>query len=210
MREQAAAAQSFPGRVRPFGRAGHLIGVSPSSPARDPDAFLAALRPHYDDALRYSRALCARWSPDEAEDVFQTALLRALEKHHTLRQPDGFRPWFFQILTRAFYAAVRRRAVRRVLPLPTDSEAERLGLYADVPEPGDVTDTLAILGRLGSKERAALLLYELAGFSIAEVAEIQGDRSASAVKSRLSRARGRAREIAAQLDPGAVPLQTVV
>ena len=39
--------------------------------APDPDAFLAALRPHYDDALRYSRALCARWSPDEAEDVLR-------------------------------------------------------------------------------------------------------------------------------------------
>ena len=86
-----------------------------------------------------------------------------------------------------------------MLPLPTDAEAESLGLYADGPEPGAYTDTLAVLGRLRSKERAALLLYELAGFSINEVAEIQGDRSASAVKSRLSRARTRAREIADHL-----------
>ncbi|MEM1117027.1 MAG: RNA polymerase sigma factor [Bacteroidota bacterium] len=171
-----------------------------SPPAsRDPDAFLAALRPHYDDALRYSRALCARWSPDEAEDVFQSALLQALEKHRTLRDPERFRPWFFQILTRTFYSAVRRHAVRRVLPLPTEAEAESLGLYADAPEPGAVADTLAVLGRLRAKERAALLLYELAGFSIDEVARIQGDRSASAVKSRLSRARSRAREIATRL-----------
>ena len=188
--------------MRPPRAVGCPVDVSPSSP-RDPDAFLAALRPHYDDALRYSRALCARWSPDEAEDVFQTALLRALEKHAMLRQPARFRPWFFQILTRTFYSAVRRHAIRRVLPLPTDAEAESLGLYADTPEPGTLTDTLAVLGRLRSKERAALLLYELAGFSIDEVAEIQGDRSASAVKSRLSRARARARDIADHL--GASP-----
>ncbi|MEM9996443.1 MAG: RNA polymerase sigma factor [Bacteroidota bacterium] len=184
-----------------------------STPApRNPDAFLVALRPHYDDALRYCRALCARWSPQEAEDVFQTALLRALEKHATLRQPDRFRSWFFQILTRTFYAAVRRHAVRRVLPLPTDAEAEPLGLYADTPEPGALTDTLAVLGRLKSKERAALLLYELAGFSIDEVAEIQGDRSASAVKSRLSRARTRSREIADRLGAGpeTLPIHVIV
>ncbi|GAB5536929.1 MAG: hypothetical protein Rubg2KO_31780 [Rubricoccaceae bacterium] len=181
-------------------------------PPRDPDAFLAALRPHYDDALRYSRALCARWSPQEAEDVFQSALLRALEKHATLRQPDRFRPWFFQILTRTFYSAVRRHTIRRVLPLPTDTEAESLGLYAETPEPGALTDTLAVLGRLKSKERAALLLYELAGFSINEVAEIQGDRSASAVKSRLSRARTRARDIADHLGtpPESSPLHVIV
>ena len=197
--------------MRPIGVAGHPVDVSLSAP-RDPDAFLAALRPHYDDALRYSRALCARWSPQEAEDVFQTALLRALEKHATLRQPDRFRPWFFQILTRTFYSAVRRHAIRRVLPLPTDAEAEALGLYADAPEPGALTDTLAVLGRLKSKERAALLLYELAGFSINEVAEIQGDRSASAVKSRLSRARTRSREIADHLSaaPESSPLHVIV
>lgn len=179
------------------------VDVNTAPRSRNSDAFLAALRPHYDDALRYSRALCARWSPGEAEDVFQTALLRALEKYHTLNSPEAFRSWFFRILTRTFYSAVRRHAVRRVLPLPSDDDAESLGLYAEGPEPGEVTDVLAVLGRLRSKERAALLLYELAGFSIQEVAEIQGDRSASAVKSRLSRARARARDIADRL--GASP-----
>ncbi|MEM0961552.1 MAG: RNA polymerase sigma factor [Bacteroidota bacterium] len=186
--------------------------MSRSSHHRDPDAFLAALRPHYDDALRYSRALCATWSPDEAEDVFQTALLRALEKHHALREPSQFRSWFFRILTRTFYSAVRWHTVRQVLPLPTDAEAGSLGLYAEEPDPGATADTLAVLGRLGAKERAALLLYELAGFSIDEVAKIQGDRSASAVKSRLSRARSRARDIAESIGaaPEGRPLHVIV
>ena len=174
--------------------------------APDADAFLQALRPHYDDALRYCRALCARWSPDDAEDVFQSALLRALEQYGALREEERFRPWFFQVLTRTFYSAVRRRAVRRVLPLPSDSDAEALGLYADAPEPGALSDVLAVLGRLGAKERAALLLYEVAGFSVDEVARIQGDRSPSAVKSRLSRARRRARDIATASGLGPSPL----
>lgn len=162
----------------------------------DPDAFLAALRPHYDDALRTCRAMCAGWSPSRAEDVFQSALLRALEKFSTLDDRTRFRAWFFQVLTRTFYSAVRRERIRRMLPLPTDTEAGDLGLYADEPEAGDRADVLAMLARLGTKERAALLLYEVAGFSVAEVADIQGDRSVSAVKSRLARARQHARDAA--------------
>ena len=174
----------------------------------DPDPFLDALRPHYDDALRTCRALCAGWSPSEAEDVFQSALLKALQKHGALRDADRFRPWFFQILTRTFYSAVRRHRLRRVLPLPTESDAEALGLYADEPDAGDRVDLLAALARLAPKERAALLLFEVAGFSVEEVAEIQGDRSRSAVKSRLARARERARLAAADAPscPSDVPL----
>lgn len=163
----------------------------------DPDAFLTALRPHYDDALRLCRGLCADWRPNEAEDVFQSALVKALERFDQLDDPDAFRPWFFRTLTRTFYSAVRWRKVRRVLPLPTDADAVDLGLYADAPEPGDRADLLAALALLKPKERAALLLYEVGGLSVAEIAEVQGDRSRSAVKSRLARARERA----AALDP---------
>lgn len=176
----------------------------------DPDSFLAALRPHYDDALRTCRALCAGWSPSEAEDVFQSALLKALEKHGSLRDAERFRPWFFQILTRTFYLAVRRHRVRRVLPLPTETEAEALGLYADEAEAGDRLDLLAALARLSPKERAALLLYEVAGFTVEEVAAIQGDRSRSAVKSRLSRARERARLSADGPSPSGVPFPVLL
>ncbi len=168
--------------------------------AHPSDAFLAALRPHYDDALRYSRALCARWSPDQAEDVFQSALLRALERFADLRDARQFRSWFFRILTRTFYQAVRRRKIRRMLPLPDEREASALGLFEPSSEPGELSDVLAVLSTLSDKERAALLLFEVAGFSVAEVAEIQGDRSASAVKSRLSRARSRARGVAERLE----------
>ena len=165
----------------------------------NPDAFLEALRPHYDDALRTCRAMCAGWSPSQAEDVFQSALLRALERFDGLEDPARFRPWFFRVLTRTFYSAVRRHRVRRVLPLPSDLEAAALGLFADEPDAGDRADLMAALARLAPKERAALLLFEVAGLSVAEIAEAQGDRSLSAVKSRLARARQRARDAAPDL-----------
>jgi len=54
---------------------------------------------------------------------------------------------------------------------------------------------LAALAALSRKERAAVLLFELGGFSIEEIAAIQGERTLSSVKSRLSRARSRLRKL---------------
>lgn len=43
--------------------------------------------------------------------------------------------------------------------------------------------------RLSKKERVAILLYEVGGFNVTQIAEFQGENSNSAVKSRLSRSR---------------------
>ena len=161
--------------------------------AADPDAFLDALRPHYDDALRYCRGLCARWSPSEAEDAFQNALLRALDGVDGLDDPARFRPWLFRIVTNEVRAAQRRSFWRRFAPLPPDDAAGPLGLVA-ADATAEARDLLDALARLGRREREALLLYEVGGFSVDEVRALQGDRSASAVKSRLARARARLRE----------------
>ncbi|WP_412069614.1 RNA polymerase sigma factor [Rubrivirga sp. IMCC43871] len=168
----------------------------------DPDVFLDALRPHYADALRYCRGLCARWSPSHAEDAFQSALLGALEGFDGLRDRERFRPWLFQIVTREVRTAQRRSVWRRLSPLPPDDEAGPLGLVT-APASGEAHDLLAALAVLGRREREALLLFEVGGFSVEEVRAVQGDRSASAVKSRLARARARLR---ARLDdPVPVP-----
>lgn len=166
-------------------------------PAAHADAFEEALRPHYDDAVRYCRALCATWAPHEAEDVLQAALLRAYEGFGRLRDRARFRPWFFQTLTRTHASAARRHALRRLVPFPADAE-RALGLFAEPTEPE--LALRAALDRLSRKERATLLLFEVAGLSVEEVREALGDRTASAVKVRLHRTRARLRAMLAEPD----------
>lgn len=167
--------------------------VSPP-PRMDADSFLALLRPHYDDALRYCRGIGATGSLADTEDAFQSALLRAFENVDRLREPERFRPWLFQIVTREVRRSQRRRWWRDVSPLPSDDGPPPLGLVVAC-ETGDALDVLAALSRLGDQERQALLLFEIGGFSVDEIREIQRDRSPSAVKSRLSRARARLRAL---------------
>jgi DNA-directed RNA polymerase specialized sigma24 family protein len=51
------------------------------------------------------------------------------------------------------------------------------------------------LSKISSKEKAAVLLFEIGGFSIEEIKEMQNEKSISAIKSRLSRARGKLKTI---------------
>ena len=163
--------------------------------------FTDALEPHYSDVVRYSRALCARWPPEDAEDVLQESLLRALEHYHTLREQERFRAWLFRIVTTTYYAAARRRFWLRFVPLAAVPEHDLPAVYRERPQRAETGRLLRALADLSARDRAALLLCEVAGFSLEELARIQGDRSISAAKSRLSRARRRAREL---LDAGGV------
>ena len=59
---------------------------------------------------------------------------------------------------------------------------------------------VAALSRLEAKERSSILLFEIGGFSIKEITEIQKENSESAVKSRLSRTRKKLKEFMEQLE----------
>lgn len=155
---------------------------------RDTNKFLELLKPQYNDAVKYCRALCAGWSPDDAEDVLQQALLKSLENFGSLKDDSKFRSWFFKIITRTFYSAIRKHFWKKFLPIDK--------IAVDIPEIYPRTDSDGekelihrALARLSSKERSAVLLYEIADFSVEEIRQVQNERSSSAVKSRLSRAR---------------------
>lgn len=56
------------------------------------------------------------------------------------------------------------------------------------------------LSKLKEKEKIALLLFEIGGFSLEEIRIIQNEQSPSAIKSRLSRAREKLRKVINALD----------
>ena len=158
--------------------------------SRDTREFTQLLSPHYNDALRYSRALCARWSPDEAEDVLQQAFLQALENFDSLKDTSKFKSWFFKIITREFYTSIRKHFWKKFLPLDNSTGIPEMPDVFNRADANEDTEILySALSKLSAKERSAILLFEIADFSIEEITEIQGENSQSAVKSRLSRVR---------------------
>ena len=83
----------------------------------DTALFTELLKPHYNDALKYSRALCASWSPGDAEDVLQQSFLLAMENFGGLKDTAKFRSWFFKIITTTFYSSIREHFWKKFLPL---------------------------------------------------------------------------------------------
>lgn len=156
--------------------------------------YMQLLRPHYDAAARYCRLLCAPYPAATAEDVFQQALVTGYQALDGLVDRTRFRPWFFRIIYRAFLMERRRQTLRRMLPL-SYAEDEPSTVY-DPYERLEWKQTLMdALARLPAKARTTLLLHEVAGFNLQEIGCLLGDRSLSATKMRLKRARRRMQEL---------------
>jgi RNA polymerase sigma-70 factor (ECF subfamily) len=154
------------------------------------------LEPVHARAVATARSLCR--SSDEGDDLYQEAVLRAHEKLPSLREETSFRSWFFAVLLSLHRSRARRSFWRRFLPL---SEAS--------PDAGDLVGrdgredaegflrarrATQALSRLPAVQREAVVLHELEGFSMAEVAEMQGV-TVAAVKSRVLRGRERLRAL---------------
>lgn len=168
---------------------------------RDTDLFLEHLRPHYNDAVKYCRALTFRTSKDDAEDLFQQSVLKGLENFSKLNEKDKFKSWFFKIITNEFINQTRKLFWKKFIPLDDNvNYSKRPEIFEQIERTESNSILYKALGMLSRKERTCILLFELAEFSISEIKTIQGELSLSAVKSRLSRARGKLKEYIIKLE----------
>jgi RNA polymerase sigma-70 factor (ECF subfamily) len=171
--------------------------VSEISP---PDPDLAAARAGDDAAFtRLVRPLrgelhahCYRMlgSAHDADDALQDALLRAWKGLAGFEGRSSLRSWLYKVATRTCLDLVAARA-RRALPMDFDDEAAWLGPYPDARyEQREAVELafVAALQHLPGNQRAALLLFEVLGFTVAEIAEVMATSTAS-VNSALQRAR---------------------
>jgi len=147
------------------------------------------LEPVYDRAAITARNL-ERSSPD-GDDLFQETVLRAHAKLSSLRDETRFRAWFFAVMVSVHRSRSRRSFWRRFLPMETPEAAA----VADGVDPALTAASrraARALASLPAAQREAVVLHDVEGFSVDEVAGIQ-DASAAAVKSRLVRGRERMR-----------------
>ena len=115
-------------------------------------------------------------------------MLRALERLDDLQEDERFRQWFYAVMLSVHRARFRRAFWRHLVPLGDDYREPSSPSTTDAI---DGADRMALaLGSLSPEGREAIVLFELEGFSLEEVATLQGT-SLSAVKSRLMRARTR-------------------
>lgn len=153
----------------------------------------ALLEPVHEEARLFARRVAR--SDAEGDDLFHEAILRAHAKLDGLRDPERFRPWLFQVIATLHRSRWRRRFWRRMVSLDSSDETPDLGAAApEVEARAGAERARRALAQLPAVQREAIVLFELHGCSVDEIAGLTG-ASPSAVKSRLSRGRARLRAI---------------
>lgn len=132
-------------------------------------------------------ALAKTGNRHDAEDVTQEVFLRLLRKGpERFDSEDHAKHWLLRVTLQRANDLFRKRSRLRELPL----EAAEAALAPEKEE----GDTLAAVLKLPEDLRVAIHLYYYEGLSIAQTAKVLG-KSEEAVKTRLSRARGKLREL---------------
>jgi RNA polymerase sigma-70 factor (ECF subfamily) len=169
-------------------------------------------------------------SVHDADDAVQEALLRAWRGLARFEGRSSLRTWLYTVATRTCLDLIDARG-KRALPVDLGPSSERavidqlprtdvawLGPYPDAGLPDALAGPearyeqreavelafVAACQRLPGNQRAALLLFDVLGFSAAEIAAMMGT-SATSVNSALARAR----RILAQSVPARTQQQTL-
>jgi RNA polymerase sigma-70 factor (ECF subfamily) len=146
------------------------------------------------------RTVC---DPDEAADALQDAMISAFRRAGDFRGDSAVTTWLHRIVVNASLDRLRRKAARPVTAAGDERVLEAVaGSFPFSSDPADSSgirmDVDSALRMLPDHQRAALVLVDMFGYPVAEVAEILGI-SVGTVKSRCARGRARLAPLLAHL-----------
>jgi RNA polymerase sigma-70 factor (ECF subfamily) len=143
------------------------------------------------------------WNTHDAKDVVSETAMIAFEQFHTVREPARFVYYLFGIASRLVKKKQRRKKFFGIFSdeyaesVPSGNEADELLLRKELYD---------VLNKLNDKQKEAVVLFEISGFSIKEIAELQG-LSESGVKSNLKRGREKLTLLLTGKRPEKTPIQ---
>jgi RNA polymerase sigma-70 factor (ECF subfamily) len=168
--------------------------------AGDPDAFATLFTRHRDRL--WAVAVRTMGNPHDAADGLQDGLVAAYRRADSFRGDAAVTTWLHRVVVNACLDRLRAAKVRRADALPDDlgDRRDRGSSYTstspvDDPEQAAVADdrrraVLEALATLPADQRAALVLVDMEGYPVSEVA-VMLDCAEGTVKSRCSRGRVR-------------------
>jgi len=162
--------------------------------AGDLAAFARIMEVYERQVLRVALRLLSR--PQDAQDAAQEVFLRLYKNLKRLDSTRRCEPWLFRVTVNICRDMARAR--RHWVSLDEGPAAAEPKAFEDA-ERGEQRRMMSrALSRLGEKERAALVLRDVEGFSTREVAAMLGS-SEGTVRSQICSARLKLREVVSRL-----------
>ena len=138
-------------------------------------------------------ALSLTRNHDRADDLVQSALVRAIAKQHLFKPGTNLRAWLFTLLHNQHVNEVRR-SVNQGVSINIEDASKDLVAVADTSAPRLLKELDEAIGRLPIEQRQVILLVGLEGMAYEEVAAILMVPIGT-VRSRLSRGRAALRQL---------------
>lgn len=141
--------------------------------------------------------------PEDVEDVAQEAFLRMYHSVRRLQVPESFDLWTYRLTVNAAYDYLRKRPRKHEVRIGDLMEAQFAAANDAASRQRSAEERHRIqtieyvdslLARVSHADRILLVMHELDGLEIREIAGVLGIR-AGAVKVRLFRARNRLRSM---------------
>lgn len=171
----------------------------------DADAFGVLFARHRDRL--WAVALRTMGNPEDAADGLQDGMIAAFRRAGSFRGEAAVTTWLHRVVVNACLDRLRAAKIRRLEALPDDVEDRgtvvATAVHADEPDAAAEDAerrrrVLAALATLPPEQRAALVLVDMEGYPVAEVAVMLGCAEGT-VKSRCSRGRTRLATLLADL-----------
>jgi len=155
-------------------------------------------------------ALRTMSNPEDAADGLQDGMVAAFRRAGSFRGEAAVTTWLHRVVVNACLDRLRAAKVRRAEALPDDLEeygdrGSSISATDATEDPADLTEqaerrrtVLAALATLPEEQRAALVLVDMEGYPVAEVA-VMLECAVGTVKSRCSRGRARLAVLLADL-----------
>jgi RNA polymerase sigma-70 factor (ECF subfamily) len=137
----------------------------------DRDAFALLVSPHLARALLLARRLLR--NHNDAEDLVQDAALRALERFDQFDRSRSFAPWFIRLLMNL--GLQQQEKIGRRSHEPLELHTAKADPQQQEPETADFWRAFhEAVDHLPARQRAIIMLFDVDGYSGAEIAELLG------------------------------------
>ncbi len=155
------------------------------------EQFMLLYKPIHERLNRFVHSMV--WDREDARDIVAETVLKAYESFDKVEHHEVFMYYMFGIASRL----AKRRSRRLKFWAPFENHHHETLVDSDSGEVArkiEIDSLYRAMKRLPEKQREAVSLYEISGFSLAEVQQVQGG-SLSGVKSRITRGRDALAEI---------------
>jgi RNA polymerase sigma-70 factor, ECF subfamily len=174
----------------------------------DPRAFEELIRPHLPSLRRFAFSFARKW--EDADDLAQEALLKAFRSLKSFEGRSSLSTWLFTVTRSVGHDLYRSRQQKELLrqdELDDRHEASHEGADELLAAKSDTDILWQSIKKLEPEFRIALVLFDIEGLSYEEIAAIERVPLGT-IRSRLSRARAKLKEILLERESFLPPLGT--